>query len=720
MAGSSSRLTAFDLGLQEIHVACLEGNYEQVIRLTCTSRLPETSEHLNTPLCSPSPRPAGVPHWHGETPLMLAALMGHLHVVELLLQLGADPETKDKNGYKAKDLYPSESAFAANERAVFLSHGIGREAPIAESARGRVFELLSTPRLQKILQRTGDGDPPPLYLMKQGKHVIITGPSMKINTVFPLTAEKTIGCVRGRNSDAVLGVAISGFRGRPDCDPRCLDSEQWTDRTLDMARAIGFDFPASRNDQPGQKKELLEPQFRGRERAGHCECQLITFYVVRVMEKYLGPSNDHRTLRSKLRLLGEINMGDDRMAYISISSRPCAHCLQYQHSISHITGIAFLIKPDAGCGFTRRVKVHTRKNAVDMVFPTLGDSEDEDGLIEDETMGYRLAYQSRQPAALPKAVFYDTPSKQAHDHDEILERLKKKTPVYHFPGYETRQRTRAAAEETIIPSTNPWEDSPSSDWDILDENESSPIRESSDEDLSKGKEVHQGPQRLEGYSFALIDEDPVDEVDHRSDTPEIIEISSSDSGGFDEFLNDDHADEDEDAGFAIPTPTPIRFYNPEAGAVVPAARPKHTSRHFVALSQSRKRSRLAAQQQPRFEPPIPVRSKPPPPPTTAATTRPSRLVPTSSSVGKKSPTRLMPSVVVSSDAIGQRSRRLQEWRYQPSPRTTEAQNQASDSGSVFQTRFPFLRSKFARHDDDLDPVIARLNQQDASGRWYQI
>ncbi|RYO76365.1 hypothetical protein DL766_006672 [Monosporascus sp. MC13-8B] len=359
------------LGVRPIHLACLEGNFEEVMKLA------KVHSYVDLPLRPTIHQPAHEPTWpSGETPLMLAALMGQIKIFEYLVRRGARYDKRDEDGFPPQS-YSSEKPFAVEKRTLFLKKGIGKEHPKASHAREVITDLLDNPaRLQVLVSCVRDSGYPNISLGKHGKKIMLLACVGEFDTGEVLGMEKTIGGVMIRGSQSVLKFAVSGFKGRSaQHDPRVLDREFWNRIALTkVARIIGFKFHGNLHDN-GARRPL--PHHVGRVQAGHVEVQLATYYVIEMGDRHAQgqPGGETWSTMRKLRALRSAHLGEERDAGIFISSQPCSSCHKYVQALSNYTKITFFIQGGAAMGPTIRSKTGRGRMAVDEVMHTFADED---------------------------------------------------------------------------------------------------------------------------------------------------------------------------------------------------------------------------------------------------------------------------------------------------------------------------------------------------------
>ena len=150
-----------DLGLLPIHRASLDGNLEHIQELCETS-------NVDAPVIPRIQQPPNELLWpNGETPLMLAALMGHMDIFEYLIQKGADCEAEDGDGFPIR-FYCTAQKFITDKKAFWARKGVGKEHTKARYTRPAIVDLLGNPARLSILRSNTGAEYPGVYLGKEG------------------------------------------------------------------------------------------------------------------------------------------------------------------------------------------------------------------------------------------------------------------------------------------------------------------------------------------------------------------------------------------------------------------------------------------------------------------------------------------------------------------------------------------------------------------------
>ncbi|KAI1465260.1 uncharacterized protein F4812DRAFT_440257 [Daldinia caldariorum] len=490
-----------DLGLKPIHLACLEGDFEVVLKLVSHSE--DVLETLTEP-------EIGTEWGLRETPIKLAALMGHLDIVEFLIEKRVNLVS---DGLYASS-YTKEEGFAMRRREFFLKTAkIGREHLDAQNTRKTICELLSSHGRRSVLSAMkgprADLGFPEYRVAKQGNQIVVYAPVHRIKTDISLDRSKTIGVITAKGNSEVLMAAHSGFKPGGDRDEKCLDTKRWNYIALHhIAALLKFQFPGNKH---GNGNKPAQDEHRGRAHAGHVEVLLAAWYALEMTRQSSGNKDaDQDWLLANMHMLKYATLGNARSAVIMIDSQPCGTCLKFINRMFQYTGIHFSVRGGIGIGPT----LATKDERTGARYDTFGDTFPESDSEEPSAVEHMV--QGLSPVAIPQATrqppvwmpiggqkappvfnsdggiiipatnpsmamerakpttphrprmqwpipipehrsrffedpFSDIPSRRPPNHFEILAEYKKKTPVYEFPGYETIQADRQPHQQEQLP-----------------------------------------------------------------------------------------------------------------------------------------------------------------------------------------------------------------------------------------------------------------------------
>ncbi|KAI0017571.1 hypothetical protein F4780DRAFT_586849 [Xylariomycetidae sp. FL0641] len=450
---------------------------------------------------------------------MLASLMGHMDIVNLLIAKGAHDEDDLAQAF----LYAGEGGIGARRRAFY--HDFDQEHPHAAEMRNEIRGLLSSPGHRAVLQALERSDLGYLELKmaKKGTKIVVYAPILTVDTRIPLGLSKTVGTIGTKHSGKILKVAHSGWRTDERRDSLVLDTEKWNHLALrKVATLLRFHFPGNQRDNGALPAEV---EHRGRAHAGHVEVLLAPWYAVAMLKKHGGPvttscgagsgERSDEELVQRLRRLRSIRLGRDRHAVITIDSEPCRTCLQFVNRLANYTGLSFDVKESAGVGpIIVRIEGRRRRDMIgnawedsdneEIVF-TPGESENEDmedppvvpqptsapqdpipnevpytgfedsddsaTLAADSPIARRSRYDPwprEKPAAAEEVI-----SRVPENQEELVAEYRKKTPVWEWPGYEARRPSRTSnffaaredevADEMAFDTSSP-ESTPNDQW----------------------------------------------------------------------------------------------------------------------------------------------------------------------------------------------------------------------------------------------------------------
>ncbi|KAI1798500.1 hypothetical protein F4811DRAFT_558804 [Daldinia bambusicola] len=486
-----------DLGLKPIHLACLEGDFEAVLKLaSCPEDVLET-------LTEPE---IGTEWGLRETPIKLAALMGHLDIVEFLIERRVNLVS---DGLYVSS-YTKEEGFAMRRREFFLKTAkIGREHLDAQNTRKTICELVSSHGRRSVLNAMkgprADLGFPEYKVAKQGNQIVVYAPVHRIKTDIPLDRSKTIGVITAKGNSEVLMAAHSGFKPGGDRGEKCLDTNRWNYIALHhIAALLKFQFPGNKHDN-GNKS--AQDEHRGRAHAGHVEVLLAAWYALEMTRQSSGNKDaDQDWLLANMHMLKYATLGNARSAVIMIDSQPCGTCLKFINRMFQYTGIHFSVRGGIGIGPT----LATKDERTGARYDTFGDTFPESDGEEPSAVEHMV--QGLSPVTIPQTIcqppvgmpiggpkappvfnsdggiiipatnpaaaierakpitphrprmqwpipipehrsrffedpFSDIPSRRPPNHFEILAEYKKKTPVYEFPGYGTIKADRQSHQQ---------------------------------------------------------------------------------------------------------------------------------------------------------------------------------------------------------------------------------------------------------------------------------
>ncbi|KAK9795612.1 hypothetical protein SCARD494_04583 [Seiridium cardinale] len=317
--GSQKLASLADLKLQDIHIACLKGDVNALLKI-----LPD-----NKAIASRTAQ--------GETPLILASLFGQVEIVVILRQHHAAIEAVDN--FRRNALAASaDNAFNKARRAVFKNNGFV-ESETANLRRSAIAGLLAATTERKTYTGEPKGDIS-FRTTTDGLETYQRLGHIKISGVDP--RPKTVGFIRDAVETSPRAWALSGWMESPSENPKLLSGEKWTMVALRRAApAIGFRFKPHINDQ-GWARGQLPKRERGKFFASHVECQLAVWYCFTLVAATKSMPNASMTfLAAHLGRLREVDLGDARIAQINLNQPACKSCAKFLQALTKVTNIEF-------------------------------------------------------------------------------------------------------------------------------------------------------------------------------------------------------------------------------------------------------------------------------------------------------------------------------------------------------------------------------------------
>ncbi|KAF2999979.1 hypothetical protein E8E14_006853 [Neopestalotiopsis sp. 37M] len=313
-------------GLQKIHILSLTGDWAGVQKLLSDKR---TTEARTT---------------EGMTPLMLAALFGHVEVVGVLRQHHASLEAVDKFGHSSL-VYTLESGFNTTRRQSF-SHYFAEQNPEAASLRRLVIAPMLSLHKPEAKPYTANALGPE-YIRICSNGIEAYRSLGSIHTPRSPKPDSASGYINSPNDLSPRAWAVPGwFKAYPHHQSSALlDGETFTKAALlRVAPAIGFSFKPHLLDQGWSSGKLTEAK-RGRWFASHVECKLAVWHCTTILASVKSmPEASMTFLARHLSDLRDANIGDARHMHINITLPPCESCATFLQALTQITGITFEVK----------------------------------------------------------------------------------------------------------------------------------------------------------------------------------------------------------------------------------------------------------------------------------------------------------------------------------------------------------------------------------------
>lgn len=310
-----------ELGLQEIHIACLAGDFAAIPRLLVDNKVIESRTS------------------NGETPLILAALMGNVEAVVILRQHCAALDAVDNFRATALDC-TSLNALNDMRRKAYAQAGFfeSNGANHRRIAIAAMLNPISAPRRTNTglasgscaFRKTTDG----VEVYKRIGYINTPGIDLRL---------KTVGFIATTTEPSPRAWAVSGWSARtvPEFS-KLLEGYKWTKAVLHrVAPSIGFIFKSHIQDQ-GFEDGMLSSSRRGRFFASHTEVKLATWWCFTLLATLKGMARPSRTYLAKnLSDLARAELGHSRHARIEIDQPPCESCARFLLAMTRVTGIHF-------------------------------------------------------------------------------------------------------------------------------------------------------------------------------------------------------------------------------------------------------------------------------------------------------------------------------------------------------------------------------------------
>ncbi|ETS76284.1 hypothetical protein PFICI_11671 [Pestalotiopsis fici W106-1] len=324
-------------GLKDIHLLCLKGDRDGLLKLL------------------PDPRAVEALTKTGETPLMLAALMGHVEIVAILRQHQASLGATNDCGRNAL-CYTADDIFNDLRRKSFSDQFIETDTEGAKLRRFLIAEALQNPGQEKPQHHRNSDHSTETTIFIRNQNSIemfrrvtnVRIPRSRVHHKQSLrkgqksTTSKNFAAIKAPGDIYPRAYAVSGWaKPKPAKYPDLLDGYRWTQLALAVARTIGFHFKRHRLDMGGESGTVKEKKI-GRFFASHAEIQVATWYCVELLVAHgLKPVASRTFLSRHLTDLSHANLGNARRAIIDMTKPPCKSCGLYLRLLSRMTGIVF-------------------------------------------------------------------------------------------------------------------------------------------------------------------------------------------------------------------------------------------------------------------------------------------------------------------------------------------------------------------------------------------
>ena len=307
----------------------------------------------------------------GHTPLMLAILHGHGETAYYLAQLGASLFVTDNNGttviemaktafQELKELEWSKATIPIYSSGMGSPGGIEQVAKrnavlqrIKEGKEGlrHVIDLYMALKLERNVQKRALIEPKEDNTFSIIQSSETRGPRVSFNkTLFETkmaNENKAFAFLdRGRPFEHIQSTAVSGYTaGEFGNDDGCLDRSLWTSRVMNYCKVIGHKL--QRVDQYGRR---VPESYH----ACHAEKQLMAYFLWMhtTLDQGFEDSNDNGEIWGNCYQIGDLETCKPDVAFmkkdIYVSREPCPDCKLFQKRLHEKAGIffnLFFIKP---------------------------------------------------------------------------------------------------------------------------------------------------------------------------------------------------------------------------------------------------------------------------------------------------------------------------------------------------------------------------------------
>ncbi|KAK3334046.1 hypothetical protein B0T19DRAFT_459592 [Cercophora scortea] len=335
----SLAFTTKALGLADIHVAVLEGNFRKVKEIL---RRSPTKKNQQSAV-------------EKTTPLHLAVIGGFIEIVVLLLAKRASFSIQDSQG-RVPAKYARSSTRRQEKLRRYERLGFKISAVRARRNAKEVRKLFEEPEQLRSLLAKRDHPLSSSMIVHHGSRLTIVQKKLEVDVGSDLM-KSTVGFIVGYGDLKPGMIAISGWKHTRPPAPGVLANAYITECVRVASRVMGFKLRKHYHDSPGQS--FVSPEHEGRYLASHIEKQLAVGWVLKLLKEYLDTNDITQIARLKVLSLPP----NRRKAKILIDHTVyCSSCLGFLTEVRRATGITFVLecipfviratrdeKPQTGC-----------------------------------------------------------------------------------------------------------------------------------------------------------------------------------------------------------------------------------------------------------------------------------------------------------------------------------------------------------------------------------